>query len=588
VNALRTLWLLLHARERRGCLVLLVLAASMALGTVAGIAAVMPFFAVLADPALIGRNPALAWLHDHTGNLPASDFLLLLGGGFVLLLIVSSAINLLGSAAMTHFAHRVGDHVRIRLFAAYLEQDYLFHVRQGMAVLAGNVLHQADRVTGMVSAAAMLTCNLLTTALIFVAIAAVDAGMSLLVLLVFGLAYLLVYAIARRRLLANGRLQTELGAERVAVVEQGLAGIKDVLLSQSQHTFSTRFARASRAISRTAANTQLVGLAPRYLLECVSGMALVIAALALGARAPRGEWLAALTFVAFSAYRLLPALQQVYFSLVTLRAGQSALDCIASDLMAAPEVPPARKDDSHLPRDCAAVELIDVGFRHSADAPRVLEHVSLRIPAGGVVAFTGPNGSGKTTTADLLLGLLTPDAGRIEVGGAPLDPRARETWKCSLACVTQHVFLLDASVRENITLGFACDDETRLHEAVRLAGAHALIESLPRRYEQRLGYRGARLSGGQRQLIGLARALYRRPSFLVLDEVDASLDTDTMGRLATVLQGLRGICTVVVITHHEQLLDVCDCRFEFGAGVVRRVDTHGDGALSIRRLRKTP
>lgn len=590
MNAARTFWLLLDARERRGCFALLALAAIMALGTVAGIAAVMPFFAVLADPALIGRHVALGWLHTHTGNLSTRSFLWLLGGGFVALLLASSAINLLGSAAMTRFAHRVGDQVRIRLFDSYLARDYPFHVRRGMAVLAGNVLHQADRVTGMVHAAAMVVSNLLTTALIFFSIAVVDAGMSMLVLLLFGLAYLLMYAIARRRLLANGRLQTELGAERVSVVHQGLTGIKDVLLSQSRRTFSTRFARASREISRTAAHTQLVGLAPRYLLECVSGVALVGAALALSARAPRGAWLATLTFVGFSAYRLLPTLQQLYFSLVTLRAGRSAFDSVVADLGASPAVALPESGEAALPRECAAIELIDVGFRHAADGPRVLEHVSLRIAAGSVVAFTGANGSGKTTTADLLLGLLTPDSGRIEVDGVALDAGMLEAWKRSLACVSQHVFLLDASVRENITLGAAArDDEARLHEAVRLAGARELIESLPGRYEQRLGDRGARLSGGQRQLIGLARALYRRPSFLVLDEVDASLDADNTARLATVLQGLRGLCTVVIITHHERLLEVCEGRFEFGAGLVRRIEVaRGEQALPVRRLRSTP
>ena len=589
MNAARSFWLLLDARERRGCVVLLGLAVTMALGTVAGIAAVMPFFAVLADPALMDRHAALAWLHAHTGHLSARGFLLLLGAGFVGLLLVSSAINLLGSAAMTRFAHRVGDHVRIRLFGSYLARDYPFHVRRGMAVLAGNVLHQADRVTGMVHAAAMVICNLLTTGLIFFSIAVVDAGMSLLVLLSCGLAYLLLYVIARRRLLANGRLQTELGAERVAVVEQGLTGIKDVLLSQSQDTFSTRFARASREISRTAAHTQLVGLAPRYLLECVSGVALVGAALALSARAPRGEWLATLTFVGFSAYRLLPALQQLYFSLVTLRAGQSALESVVADLAVPAAVPEPRPAEADLRRECAAVELVDVGFRHAADLPGVLEHASLRIEAGSVVAFTGPNGSGKTTTADLLLGLLTPDTGRIEVGGVALDAGTRESWKRSLACVTQHVFLLDASVRENITLGAtARDDEARLHEAVRRAGARELIDSLPRHFEERLADRGARLSGGQRQLIGLARALYRRPSFLVLDEVDASLDEESTARLATVLRGLRGLCTVIVITHHQRLLEVCEGRFEFGAGVVRRIDAPRDDLALARRLRSTP
>jgi len=574
VNALCGIWSLLDARERRSCLALQLLAATMALGTVAGLAAVMPFFAVLADPSLIGRNVALNWLHATTGHLDEQRFLVLLGAAFLALLLVSSALNLLGAAAMTRFAHRIGDRLRIELFDSYLQRDYPFHVRRGGAALASVVLHQADRVTAMVHAAAMLTSNVLTITLIFASITLVDAAVSALVLLSFGLSYATVYALARRRLLANGRVQAEAGTERVAVVEQGLAGIKDVLLSQSQREFTRRFARASHAISRAAANVQLVGQAPRHLLECVAGIALVVAALVL-VRAPGGQWLAGLTFIAFAAYRLLPALQQAYFALVTLRANQPALDAIAADMASRPPLPAAEQAVHRAPHRCAAVELFDVSFRYDGDSPRVLEGLSLRIAAGSVVAFTGPNGTGKTTTADLLSGLLTPDTGRIEIDGEPLNPQTRETWRQNLACVPQHVFLMDASVRDNIALGAGSDrrDDARLHEAARLAGAHVFIEALPRRFEQRLGNRGARLSGGQRQLLGLARALYRRPAFLVLDEVDSSLDAQSAEHLAIVLTRLRGICTVVVITHDERLLNVCDCRFEFDSGGVVRIET---------------
>jgi ATP-binding cassette, subfamily B, bacterial PglK len=588
VNALRGIWSVMDARERRVSLALQVVAALMALGTVAGLAAVMPFFAVLTDTSLIERNDALRWLHARTGNLEEQHFLVLLGAGFLALLLVSSVINLFGAAAMTRFAHRVGDRLRIALFASYLERDYPFHLRRGGAALASAVLHQADRVTGMVHAAGTLASNVLTIALIFASIAFVDAAVSALVLSIFGLGYAAVYAIARRRLTVNGRLQAEAGAERVAVVEQGLAGIKDLLLSQSQQAFALRFARASRAISRAAASTQLIGQAPRYLLECIAGVALVAAALALGRRAPGGQWLAGLTFIAFAAYRLLPALQQAYFALVTLRANQPALQSIAAD-MTSPAAP-GSPDAPPRTRACATVELIDVCFRHEGNAQPTLEHASLRIAAGSVAAFTGPNGSGKTTTADLLLGLLAPISGRIEIDGERLDARGWQAWKRNLACVPQQVFLLDSSVRENITLGAdaAQPDEARLREAVRLAGAQDFIDALPQRDDQRIGDRGARLSGGQRQLIGLARALYRRPSFLVLDEVDSSLDADSAARLAAVLRRLHGVCTVVVITHDERLLNACDCRFEFGDRAVKRMDVSRSPEMPVVRLRSTP
>ena len=207
-------------------------------------------------------------------------------------------------------------------------------------------------------------------------------------------------------------------------------------------------------------------------------------------------------------------------------------------------------------------------FRYEKGAPQVVDGISLRIAAGSVVAFTGANGAGKTTTADLLLGILSPESGSIEIDGEPLTANNRQSWQQSLAYVPQQIYLLDASVRDNIALGVATGmvDQARLEQAAREAGAMEFIERLPRGFEEQLGNRGVRLSGGQRQRLGIARALYRSPSLLVLDEATSSLDEDSVQSVVAALQRLRGRCTVVVIAHHEAVIAACETAHQFEGG----------------------
>jgi len=589
MNVLWRAWRILTTAERRQCMALQLLSLVMGLATVAGIAAVMPFFAVLGDPSLTGSNGLLRALHDLVPWLDTRGFTVFLGCGFIVLLLTSSALNLAGTVAMTRFAYRVGDRLRTQLFARYLARDYLFHVRNAGSVLGSRVLYQSDRVTGLLQSGFVFVSNLVMGLFIAASLAIVDWRVAVLGVLLFGACYAAVYAAVRKRLLANGERQSRAGAERVAVVEQALAGIKDLLLSQGQAPFVRRLGAAASSISRAASNTQLIGLAPRYLLESLAGVTLIAAALLLSRGTASGSWLGTLTFFAVAGYRLLPAIQQAYFGFVTVRGNQNAFDEVARDLEpanAAGDTQRAAGAPAGLPRN--SVELRDVSFRYQAGAAAVVDHLSLSIAAGSAVAFVGANGSGKTTTADLVVALLQPDAGEIRIDGEPLGAANREAWQRCVAYVPQQIFILDADVRENIAFGIerAAVDEARLHEAARLAGAQDFINRLPRGYDEPLGARGTRLSGGQRQQIGLARALYREPTFLVLDEATSSLDADAAQAVVELLGRLRGRCTVLAITHHPGIASACDVQLEFREGRIvarREAAAHLDPAQPVLR-----
>jgi HlyD family secretion protein len=570
MSGLATLWRLLTPAQRRRCLHMQLLSLAMALSTVVGLAALMPFFAVLADASLATRHPALASFVAWSGITDPGELRVVLGAGFIGLLMAANAINLLGHVAMARFTYRIGDEFRVALFDEYLHRDYPFHLRHGANRLAANVLYEADRITGVLQSAFVLSTNTLMIPLICVSIAIVDPGLAAVVLPLFAGGYGFVYLVARRRLLENGRIQTQAGGARVAAVEQGLRAVRDLLLTRRQSHFRKRFAEASATISRVATSTQLIGHYPRHLLECIAGIGLVVAALVLSARTSSvGTWLAELTFIGVAAYRLLPAVQQAYYALVTVRAHRGAIESLAGDLASAL----ARRSDGEAvaptrARRASLIEFHDVSFRYAPDAPLVLDSVSLRIEAGTAIGLVGPNGSGKSTLADLLSGLLSPESGRIEIDGKPLDEANLREWRTRVGYVPQDIFLVDSSVRENIAFG--CPPEkvhdARVREAARLAGASGFIEALPRGFDETLGERGARLSGGQRQLIGIARALYGDPDLLVLDEGTSALDLVAEAAIVETVMRLRGARTVLVIAHRAATVEACDHVYELIAG----------------------
>jgi ABC-type bacteriocin/lantibiotic exporter with double-glycine peptidase domain len=323
-------------------------------------------------------------------------------------------------------------------------------------------------------------------------------------------------------------------------------------------------------------------------MECVAAVGLVGLALVLGGREDGvGPWLGQLTFLTFAVYRLLPILQQVFAASVNIRADRVGLALIAPDLRRARTAIHRPTLSDFTQTDCAwqvrpqrEIRLEEVSFRYTPDKPWALRGVSLQIPAGASVGIVGVNGSGKTTLVDVIVGLLAPSEGRVEVDGSALDEANRAAWQSQIAYVPQEMFLLDSTIVQNIALGIPASDidRHRLLEAVRLAQLDEFIKTLPAGYDQRVGERGIQLSGGQRQRIGIARALYREATVLVFDEATSALDGLTEQELMATLGRLRGRYTTILIAHRMSTVRSCDIIFELENGKIIGSGTY-DGLM---------
>lgn len=581
MSLVREIWSVLTADQRRRVLAAQAISLFMAFSTVAGIASIAPFFAVLGDPTLIGRHPLLHWLYASGGFHDLRAFETALGSGFIALVLLANAANAVGLWLLSRLALGIGTQLQAALFEEYLSRPYLFHAATHSATLLHNVMHEVGRLnSGILQSGFILITYALTGSLIVLSVTLLDPLVAIAMLLALAGGYVVIYASLRTRLLRLGQVHSSAWTECARVAGESFGAIKEILLLQDRRVFLDNFARGSEQTARTAAQVQVVAQIPKHIMECVGVSALVGAALVLEARsAGMGASLGQLTFVGFGAYRLLPALQQVFSCAVKLRADRPGFELIAPDLRrarAAKPRPPASRAAGPSPwwhgRPRAEILLEDVSFCYAVDRPPALAGVSVRIPARSMTGIAGANGSGKTTLMEIIAGLLTPTSGDVRVDGVRLDASNTGAWQAGVAYVPQGIALLDASIAENVAFGAPPEriDRRRVLEAARGAQLDEFAASLPAGYDHRVGERGTRLSGGQKQRIGIARALYRRAPVLLLDEATSALDGLTQAELMTTLSRLRGSCTIILIAHSPGMLRTCDLIVHLDAGRLRR------------------
>jgi len=582
MSLLLDIWSVLTPRQRRWVIVAQVLSILMAFSTVVGIASIAPFFSVLGNPHSIDQNGLLHWLYTHSGLPGRRNFEVALGLAFLTLVLIANLINAVGSFAMIRLAWSIGTDLQSILFAEYLARPYIFHARTHSAVLFNNIINETTRATNdLLQNTFSLVTNIVTATFIILSVVLLNPAVAVAMIVALAGGYALMYLAVRNRLLRAGEVRSHFFIELTKIVNGSLGAIKEILVLRIQGFFRGSFDRSSHAAARAAAHTQLIGQLPRHLMECVAVVGLVVIALLVDSRENGiGPWLGQLTFLGFAAYRLLPTLQQAFGAIVKIRADRSGFMSVAPDLRLAR----ARNhdcgaaDSSWQDRPLREIRLKEISFRYEPGRPPAVSGASLSIPARAAVGFVGANGSGKTTLVDLIAGLLVPDIGDIEIDGIALTDANRSAWQSRIAYVPQNIFLLDATIEQNIALGVqgSAIDRERLLAAAQLAQLDEFVGTLPAGYNYRVGERGMRLSGGQRQRLGIARALYTDASVLILDEATNALDGLTEQELMATLVKLRGRYTIILIAHRLGTVRACDAIFEFDAGKITGSGTYAE------------
>lgn len=575
MRLLRDCGRLLTPRARRRFLALCLAAAFAGLLEAAAVASIVPFLATLAGPELARTDAQLARLLALLGAESQAEAVARLGAAVLLVLVLANAVSALSTWLLLRFANRQGHELSLRLLAGYLAEPYVFHLDRHTAELQKNVFGEVQRVTwGVLIPAAQIASKLAVVVFICALLVLVDPLMALAVAAALGVAYAALYRFARGALHEAGRVSVHAGALRARHAIEALGGAKEIKLLGREAEFLRRFAQPSLAWSDAQTAVQALGQLPRHAVETVAfGLILALAIYLLGAGRPSGEVLPLLGLYAFAGYRLMPALQQIFAGLATMRASQAALEIVLRDLPRAEPAPSSARTAQQRISLREAVELVDVRYRYPGKSAWSLQPVSLRIAKNASVALVGATGCGKTTVVDLLMGLLRPSGGSLRVDGVAIDERNLRAWQRSIGYVPQQIFLCDDTIARNIAFGLPEEriERARVERAARLARLHDFVAALPGGYDTTVGERGVRLSGGERQRIGIARALYAEPELLVLDEATSALDNVTENAVLEALQALAGRITLVMVAHRLSTVRGCDliCMMEQGHIVER-------------------
>lgn len=558
-----------------------VLAAMLAMGILqmAGVGVILPFVSLLSNPGHIHENAVLNWLYNALGFATPNGFLIFIGSVLLVVLVVSNVVTALTIWLMTRFSWGVQKRVSIRLLEGYLRQPYEVFLNRNSADTGKNILIESQQFANGVLMPMLKSLAFgITAAMIVGFLFWLQPLLALAVTAIFGCAYLLVYLTIRRALLRIGGERMKANTERFKAVGEAFGSVKEVKVLNREEHFLQRYEPAAGVFANAMAKSQVFAQVPRYAIEGLA-FGIVIASMLYLLASGRGLQSALPLASAFvvAGYRLLPALQNVYQGFAQWRFNQSVLDTLHKDLaeyqppgserahdatgtaQTAASAADVRSAAQRLPFE-QAIELRDLTYHYpNASAPS-LDAVSLSIKRNSFVALTGATGAGKTTLADIVLGLLEPSAGDIRIDGTPLTAANRSQWQANLGYVPQDIYLTDSSISSNIAYGLAPEavDHDAVERAARIANIHDFImDKLPSGYDTIVGERGVRLSGGQRQRIGIARALYHDPSVIVLDEATSALDNETERRIVNELDAMRGGRTLIVIAHRLTTVQKC-------------------------------
>jgi ABC-type multidrug transport system fused ATPase/permease subunit len=555
---------LLGPRERRQFQWLVILIILMGLSNMLGVASVLPFLAVIANPDAIEGNRLLSWLYGASGVTETSDFLIVLGVLVFLVMVLTTLIRIIGFYAMTRFTKMRTLSLSTALMTHYLGHSYVWFLSRHTADLGKTILSEVSQVVnGPVEAALRLLANAVMVGFLVVFLFLIDPVAAVGAALLFGVSYGVIFLMARQKLTRMGKQRVESNRQRFQIMQEAMGGIKSVKLRNLERSYIDRFQEPAAKVARNDASLAIISELPRHLLEVIAfgGMILFVLWLLATREGMIADVIPVLGVYAFAAARMFPTIQQLFVAVSTLRFGRPALDALHAELTDQPSRDVTQGAELPAIPLRNSLQLDRVSFAFPGTDRRALKELSLTIKAYTTVGIVGSTGAGKTTAVDLILGLLQAQSGELKVDGLVIDERNVRAWQKSVGYVPQDIFLVDDSVAANIAFGVLPEDidMERVEAAAKVAELHDfVVEQLPKGYGTPVGERGTRLSGGQRQRIGIARAVYNNPDVLIFDEATSALDNLTERAVMDAVKTLGKTKTIIMIAHRLSTVQNCD------------------------------
>jgi ABC-type multidrug transport system fused ATPase/permease subunit len=579
---------LLTIQERKRALLVLIMILVMALLDMIGVASIMPFMTILANPGLVETNTFLNFTYIKLGFTDPQQFLFALGILVFIILVVSLAFKALTAYTQLRFNLMCEYSISRRLMGGYLHQSYSWFLSRHSADLGKTVLSEVHAVIvyGISPMMTLISQGAVAIALLTL-LTLVDLKLACIVGITLISSYLLILNTTRGLLSRIGTERVKANQERFTVISEAFGGSKEVKVGGLEQAYIRRFSKPAQTYARHEATAQTISQMPRFALEAIAfgGMLLVVLYLINKS----GSFVSSLPVVAlyaFAGYRLMPALQQIYVAVTQLRYAGPAINTLYKDIVSLQSVS-AENVKTTMPFN-ETITLNYIKYSYPSASHLALKNLSLTIPAKSTVGIVGVTGSGKTTMVDLILGLLEAQEGTLKVDGYSIDETNRRAWQSTIGYVPQQIYLADDTVAANIAFGLDVKEieYASVERAAKIANLHDfVVNELPQKYETMVGERGVRLSGGQRQRIGIARALYNSPKLLILDEATSGLDNLTEKSVMEAIYNLGHEITIILIAHRLSTVKDCDIIFLLEKGELKAQGTFSELIKSNERFR---
>lgn len=587
---------LLDDRERRQALALFAMMIMMGVLETIGVSSVMPFIAVLSEPSVIHSSPYFAPVYEAFDFSSTGAFLVFFGAVVFALLIGSLTFTAATNWAMARFANERNYTISARLLRGYLSQPYSFFLNRHSSELGKSMLSEVEQVVNWALIAGLkLVANAVVAICLVALLVFVDPVVAVSAVIVLGGTYVAIYLCVRHYVSRIGSKRVSANTARFRVAQEALNGIKDVKVLGLEGGYLRSFEGPARRYARAKANNQIVGDMPKYALQALmfGGMLLLLLGMLVAREGGLESVLPLAGLYVIAGARLIPALEKVYRALTDFRFGKPALDALHKDLLEIEREDGVTRAGSNAVlsdpiRLNDELRLDEVGYRYPGSTQFALKGLNLRIPAHATVALVGGTGAGKTTVVDIILGLLTPQEGRLLVDGAVVEGALLRGWQRNIGYVSQSIFLSDDTVSANIAFGVPVDeiDQEAVERASRTAELHEFVTGeLPDGYDTEVGERGVRLSGGQRQRVAIARAVYHDPDVLILDEATSALDNKTEKAVIDAVHNLERRKTIIMVAHRLSTVKKCDRVFVLDKGAIVAEGTYTELVSNSKQFR---
>jgi len=578
LGSIRKFFSLFTKKERSRLVLITIAVLCISVLEVVEVGSLAPFMAVATDPDIVNRQPMLAFLYRLGGFDVQNDngigFLIFLGIVIFVLIVAITALR----TGVLYITYRYTANRRytlsVRLFKQYLFQPYQFFLNHNTGELSKNLLSEVDMVINSVMRPAIdaFTKGMMALAL-FIFLIVLNPLIAIFTACVFGILYFGVFFFIRRKLNRQGKVARKSNLMRYKVLLEAFGGIKDLKILGKESFFADAYSENAKRFADSQAVNQIYSTLPGQVIQSLAvGFAIVLLVFLLATNGSLVEILPLLTVYTFATVRLIPNIQHVFHGATQIRYYAYTVEALYRDMTTLSQPPDIYSDKvaaSKVMPFTGDIELKDIEFSYISSREPVLKGINLTIKKNTAVAFAGTTGCGKTTLVDVIMGLLEPAGGLINVDGVPVimppdgkDNRAAiAPWQRNFGYVPQQIYLSDDIVSANIAFGVPKNlrNVAAVEQAARVANLHEFIMGeLPNGYDTLVGERGIRLSGGQRQRIGIARALYHDPNILVMDEATSALDSVTEDAVMDAIRSLMHTKTIIIIAHRLSTIKECD------------------------------